>query len=463
MTAVWIFLLTGHVLGVVSASHSATWGVARDSSRARVGALLLLPYLFVPMYWLFVLNRSMATRRSRRARPGEANSLRSQLIARREKSESEHSAFFERLGALPISRGNSVDVLVDGEETFTAIYNRLGEARNYVLVQFYLIRPDSSGRELLQRLLELARGGVRVYLLYDPLEARPPAYLLNRLKEEGVVVCEHRPPGISHCNFRNHRKVMVVDGRYAFVGGFNVGDEYLSRERKTAPWRDTHFALEGPSVTDVQLAFVEDFVLAGERAPEVDWDAYQPVAGQTESAVVCSGPYHRVGRCRHVFLQALSGARERVWIATPFFAPDDAGVAALEQAVLRGVEVLILLPQASDVALADLVAWSYIEHLLPLGVGFHRSLQGSMHQKIMLVDNDIVIAGSANYDFRSFHLNHEITLWTRDALLNKRVETMLRLDLRAGRRLGAADLNSRGRVARWKTGFARVVDLLLNG
>lgn len=458
-----VALTFGHFVGLASAMHAAGRSFTRESRRVRVGALVLLPYLFVPLYWGLVLSRRIATRRLERAsRVRTEEVLRSSLSVCRTPSQDPVDPILQRLGALPMSVGNAVEVLVDGGETFLAIYERLQEAQSYVLVQFYLIRPDNCGQEFMHVLLEVLSRGVRVYLLYDPLEGRPPESLLETFKAQGGVAAEYCPDGLSCYNFRNHRKVVVVDGRYAFLGGFNVGDEYLSLQQETSPWRDTHFALRGPAVVDIQLAFVEDFSLSGET-PHVTWNAFEREVGSTDCSVVCSGPYHHVSRCRHIFLHALAQARRRVWLATPFFAPDEAGAVALEQAVMRGVEVIVILPRASEVAVADLLSWTYVEQLLPLGVKFFRFREGSMHQKVLLVDDDIVVAGSANYDFRSFHLNHEIVLWANDPSLNRRVEMMLLHDLADCRAIEREEMESRGVIEKIRTSLARVMDLMING
>ena len=253
----------------------------------------------------------------------------------------------------------------------------------------------------------------------------------------------------------------MVDGKTAFLGGFNVGDEYLSRDSDPV-WRDTHFVLSGPIVLSAQMTFLQDFISCGGEMPEVDWNAFEQSSGVSRCALVRSGPYGPYSRCCHLHLSAINRAQRRLWLATPFFAPDEAGLAALEHAVLRGVEVRVLMPGASDVGLADLAAWSYIEQLAPLGVRFYRFDEGAMHQKIVLVDEHLVLTGSANLDYRSFHLNHEIILWTEDPEFAREVEDMLLADFEYCHLVSSDEIASRSRWARGKTSLARMVDLVVN-
>ena len=235
-------------------------------------------------------------------------------------------------------------------------------------------------------------------------------------------------------NFRNHRKIVVVDGKAAWVGGHNVGDEYLGKSPKFGAWRDTHVRIEGPAVQAIQFCFVEDWHWAANVFPELNWEPQQAVDGKDEILTVASGPADNLETCGLMFVQAINDARERVWIASPYFVPDLQILSALKLAALRGVDVRILLPQKGDHRTVYLASFSYFQNTLPLGIKIYRYSAGFMHQKVFLIDSSYAAVGTANLDNRSFRLNFEITILNYDPQFIKEVEDMLSADFSRSRR-----------------------------
>jgi cardiolipin synthase len=229
-------------------------------------------------------------------------------------------------------------------------------------------------------------------------------------------------------NFRNHRKIVVVDGRIAYVGGHNVGDEYLGEHPKFGAWRDTHVKIEGPAVQSIQFCFVDDWYWATKTIPKLNWEPCKAVGGQEDSLVIASGPADRLETCGLMFVQAINDARERVWIASPYFVPDLQILSALKLAALRGVDVRILLPEKADHRIVYLASFSYYQNTLPLGISIFRYTAGFMHQKVFLIDSRCAAVGTANLDNRSFRLNFEITLLNYDSSFISEVEAMLSSD-----------------------------------
>jgi cardiolipin synthase len=367
---------------------------------------------------------------------------------------------------MPFTTPNEVQLLVDGEATFSAIFEAIDEARDYLLVQFFIIRDDGLGRELKDRLCRKAREGIRVYLLYDEIGSHSlsKAYV-RELREAGVDV---RPFWTTkgwrnrlQVNFRNHRKIVVADGRVAFVGGLNVGDEYLGRNPRVGPWRDTHARFEGPSVTCVQLAFLEDWYWASHEVPQLEWRPAPAREGRKRVLVLPTGPADALETCNLFFLHAIHSARERIWIVSPYFVPDHDILAALQLAALRGVDVRIMLPLKPDHKIVYLASFSYLSHLAMEGVGVFRYEPGFLHQKVLLVDDDLASVGTANADNRSFRLNFEISMVVADREFAGEVETMLERDFARCRRVTEEDYERRGLLFKLGVKIARLFSPLL--
>lgn len=355
---------------------------------------------------------------------------------------------FARLARLPLTRGNGARLLVDGDETFPAILKEIAQARRYVLVQFYILRDDALGQRMADALIERARAGVAVTVLYDDIGSFTLSRRYRRrLREAGVAISGF--PGRSllqrfRLNFRNHRKIVVVDGCVAFTGGFNVGDEYLHGTKKMGPWRDTHVRLTGPMVLALQRSFVQDWYFSTGEMPEgITWT---PVPDDDEDRVgliLESGPADEIETCSLFYAHAIASAEHRVWIATPYFVPDDAVASALQVAALRGVDVRILMPRQSDSVIFKFVPYAYLPEVGRAGVKVSLYEPGFLHQKVMLVDDVYAIVSSANLDNRSFRLNFEITAFLYDRDFCADVERMLEADFAESTPIGPDDLHGR--------------------
>ena len=296
--------------------------------------------------------------------------------------------------------------------------------------------------------MDKARQGVRVYFLYDEVGSHDlPAAYTEELKAAGIHVSAFNTRkgrgNRFQINFRNHRKVVVVDGRAAWIGGHNVGDEYLGKSPKFGHWRDTHVRIVGPAVLEAQLSFVEDWHWAVESVPELNWlpveagDASQPVL------IVPSSPADQLETATLMFLDAINFARKRIWIASPYFVPDDSIVDALQLAGLRGVDVRILIPDKPDHLLVFLAAYSYFAEAGRTGVRFFRYTDGFLHEKAMLIDDQVATVGTANFDNRSFRLNFEITAVVVDSVFAAMVGRMFETDFQNAREMDPRELDEK--------------------
>jgi len=340
------------------------------------------------------------------------------------------AAIAETLRKLPPLSGNRVRLLVDGEQTFPAIFEALDAATEYAVLQFYIVNDDGLGQELKKRLIAAARRGVKCWLLYDEVGSKKmTAHYYRDLREAGVrmhaFVTNRQMGRRFQINFRNHRKLAIFDGRSAFIGGLNIGNEYIGKG-PLGPWRDTHLKLEGPAVQALQASFVEDWYYATREV--VVLPVRPEPAGDQPALVFAAGPTQPWSINSAVYGEIISDARERLWIASPYFVPDPTLRSALAHAALRGVDVRIILPKGIDHLLPWLSSYTFYPAMRQAGVKIYRYQPGFMHQKVLLADDDLAIVGSVNLDYRSFMLNFELAAAVCDRGFARDVEKMFEAD-----------------------------------
>ncbi|GMU53776.1 MAG: cardiolipin synthase [Candidatus Xenobia bacterium] len=438
---VWFILtIITHLVGIASAAHAVLY--ARNSSAAIAWgiSLVTMPWMTLPLYWVFGRHRFVGYVQALRAgllrrsdpvvdrflRPLEGFRSRCQV---REKAQ----LGYERLARIPMTAQNRAELLIDGQETYESIFEGIEKAQRYVLVFFFILRADKIGKKLQRLLIEKANQGVPVYLMYDAMGSLflKKSYI-RELRAAGVEVVSFRSAPTREyyfqLNFRNHRKIVVTDGRAAWVGGLNLGDEHLGTNKFYGPWRDTHLKLEGPAVQGVQLVFQEDYYWASGRLLDLDWEPQPAAGGDTDALYMGSGPADELDVGLLYFVHTINCARKRVWIASPYFVPDASVIDALKLAAMRGVDVRVIVPLRWDLYFMYLAAFSYLPECEANGIKFYRFKPGFMHQKVMLVDDDIACVGSSNVDNRSMRLNFEGNAVMISRAFAQRVEAMLRHD-----------------------------------
>jgi cardiolipin synthase len=434
--AIFVFV---EVLGIAAALRAVMTARTAQGAVAWAIALVTLPWVSLPLYAVFGGRKFHGYRRARRSGDADIRALARRIegqfapVLRRGLSEQlQPFAALERLALMPFVGGNDVRLLIDGEATFAAILEAVEQARDYVLLEFYIVHDDGIGRALHAALRACCQRGVRVLFIYDPIGSHDlPAAYVESLRAAGAevepFVTTRNPLRRLQLNFRNHRKIVVVDGRLAYVGGHNVGDEYLGGVPELSPWRDTHLELRGPAAGAVQLAFLEDWNWAAGEIAELYWRAESVEPRDLPVLVVPSGPADELDTCSLLFTHVIGCARRRLWISSPYFVPDEPVLAALQLAALRGVDVRILLPGRPDHRSVYLAGISFVEDMRGSGVRMFRYRRGFLHQKVTLCD-DVGIVSTANLDNRSFRLNFEISLLVADAPFAGEVAAMLARD-----------------------------------
>jgi len=417
----------------------------RTSQGAIAWGILLItfPWLAIPLYWVFGRNHFFgyqeAMRHTYLQHHRRIHEIYSQLktyqVSLPEPLQA-LDALAQTLTPLAFTTGNQVALLIDGEQTYEAMLQAIATATHYILLQSYIINADQAGNDFQQALIDRAQQGVRIYVLYDEIGSkRLPRSYIRSLRQQGIQVSAfHANKGKGNrfqLNFRNHRKILVVDGTTAFVGGLNIGDEYLGKDPKLSPWRDTHMQVEGPGVQALQSSFLGDWCWATGELPEVSWEVFPTSDHNATALILPSGPADTLPTCQLFFLNAMNLAQTRLWIASPYFVPDESVLASLKLAALRGVDVRILLPNHPDHLFVYLCSFAYYHELQSVGIKLYRYKQGFMHQKIILIDDAIAGVGTVNLDNRSFFLNFEVMGFIVNAPFVQSVETMLKNDLAA--------------------------------
>ena len=445
-------ILLIHLLGIVSAIMALMSSRTSQGAVAWIISLLTFPYVALPAYWFFGRPRFYGYVSARGQRD---TVLRRVLVRYRANvepfvapSSNADIQAVEQLAMMPLTYGNHATLLIDGPATFESLFDGIDRAEQYVLIQFFIVRSDALGQRLKQHLKRAAQRGVRVYFLYDEVGSRQlnDGYL-NDLISDGVAVSAFRSSrGFKHrfqLNFRNHRKVTVIDGKEGWIGGFNIGVEYLGEDPRHGPWRDTHLKLEGPSVLGLQEAFWEDWHWATDEVISLNWMAETSSSTDHHVVIVPSGPADRQDTASLLVQQVIHSAKQRLWVTSPYFVPDQGVQDALRLAAMRGVDVRVMIPERPDHLLVFLSAFSFLPDMLRAGVKIYRYLPGFLHQKVMLVDNSAATVGTVNLDNRSFRLNFEITAFIPNQDFAASVEVMLENDFSQCRRVSIDEINQR--------------------
>jgi cardiolipin synthase A/B len=406
-----LFSLVGFVMAILLVARAAEQRRPVGSLFAWLFAILVVPYVGVPLYLVFggrKLRQRAAAKSRLSARPAAASGSLGPL-----------ATMLCASGAAPPTAGNELRVLDTGEQAFAEILKLVTGAERSIAVSTLIFADDETGRAIAEALVERASHGVEVRVLVDALfKFRASRRLLARLSGGGVQLGWFMPiwgwPWRRNANLRLHRKLVLVDGRAAVVGGMNLAREYLGPEPLTGRWRDLSVSLTGPAVRDLADVFASDWRFArgeaGTPAPAPLPELAAPPSGGVCLQVVGSGPDVESDRIYDALLSGIFTARQRLWIATPYFVPDEALMRALVLAVRRGVDVRVVVPRRSNHLTADLAGASYLRSLASEGGSVRCYGPEMLHAKLVLIDDDPAILGSANLDMRSLFLDYEIAL-----------------------------------------------------
>jgi cardiolipin synthase len=346
------------------------------------------------------------------------------------------SALIENAGAMPVQYRNNARVLTNGPSTFREIIKELKKAKHHIHMEYYIIRDDKLGRHIREILIDRAKHGVEVRVLYDGVGClKLTKGFFNPLKEAGGEIEVFLPikfPFLDYrTNYRNHRKILIVDGRVGFLGGLNIGDEYLGKSRAFSFWRDTHIKLEGDSVYSLQAIFLQDWTSATGRG--IDCSDYFPAHNVTTPKpiqIMASSPDSKWDSMQKLYVRLVSMARNKLYITTPYLIPDESLLTALKISSLSGVDVRLLVPGVPDKKIVHWASRSYYQELMEAGVRVYEYNRGFIHAKVIQVDDRVASVGTANLDIRSLHLGFEVNAIVYDEEVVRTLEEDFFRDLK---------------------------------
>ena len=449
------FILAGHPLTVwigwtwtISSIVLTTWIILQRkspvSTLAWIMVLNLMPVVGLLVYAYFGPQRIKRQRLKRWHKRAALMSREDVSALRAERPDVpawavQHARLIEAASGLPMSSAQSVDVLASGGTTLDALLREIDGARGHIHLEYYIFEPDETGSRLLQALIAKARAGVKVRLLVDAigspkLLSRRHRRLLDEFRAAGGEFAVFHPARLDRLrplvNLRTHRKIVVIDGHTGFVGGINVTDDENEHIRPDHAYRDTHLLIRGGAVRWLQYVFLRDWHYAEGRPPAPDEDLLPEQApGALPVQIVTSGPDSDTEAIHRAMIDALNMARERIWLATPYFVPTESALTALTNAALRGVQVKLMVPEKSDSRVVTAAARSYYKELQDAGVLVFEYHDRMLHAKTLVVDTLYGSVGSANFDNRSFRLNFEVMAVVMDRAFNQRLAEMFDDDL----------------------------------
>ena len=421
------------LIGLLLAADAVMRSRSSQGAIAWLFSLAAMPIIAIPLYLIFGRTRFHGYAEALR---DKESLLEDQTASWRATMKQEEialppdqahlEAVVTQLSGLGFSGGNEVTLLVNGAATYDAMYEAVEGAVSYVLVQFYIVKDGAVSRRLKDLLIHKASQGVRIHFLYDEIGCLKlsDSYLEElaaaSIQVSGFKTTQGRQNRFQ-INFRNHRKLLIVDGKIGFIGGHNLADEYLD-------FRDTHARIYGPAVQQIQLAFLKDWFWATREIPEFSSSVVKSKEQNYAAAILKTGPADHYFDCSVVFSSIVHNARQRLWITSPYFVPDDIMVRALQSASLRGVDVRILIPGKADHYFVELASLTYYDDMKKFGVKIYRYQEKFLHQKVFIADDWLAGIGTVNLDNRSLYLNFEATALIADTGFVGEVSRVLETD-----------------------------------
>lgn len=364
--------------------------------------------------------------------------------------------------------GNDVKVYIDGVEKFKQLIEDIRNAKNFIHIEYYIFKLDDLGKQIINELKKKVDEGLEVRLLVDGMGSKS---LRNKhiryIRDLGIkfhVFFPGRLPYINmRLNYRNHRKIAIIDGKIGYVGGFNVGNEYVNKGKQFKYWRDTHIRIQGEAVNELNKRFILDWDYAseGEIKDNKKYFLDQEEYGDIGIQIVSSGPDHKEEYIKNAYMKIINNAKKNVYIQTPYLVLDEPVADALKIAALSGIDVRIMVPGKPDHFFMEWILSSTMGELMECGVKIYRYQKGFIHAKTIVADGKISTVGTANLDIRSFQLNFEVNAIIYDSKIAKDLENIFNNDINDCKLVDLEEYNNRGRVIRIKEALIRLIAPIL--
>lgn len=449
--ALYVCLVAAIIVVILSENRSPV------KSLAWVTVLIAMPLFGVILYIFFgrsLRNKRMISRANRR-RLKRAERFRPVDINHQGLSENslQHVRLARAIGGALFYPGNHVTVFTNGTSKFAAFERDLAAARQYINLQYYIFEDDNIGTRIRDILIDRARAGVKVRLIYDNVGSfNTSRRFFNEMTKAGIEVYPffkvYFPPFGTRINWRNHRKLCIIDGEVGYIGGMNIADRYIDGGKDFESWRDTHLRVTGPVIGALQYSFAVDWSFMGRPLISETIDNNDPEPDGIGMQMVTSGPTSTWSNVELMFLHCIASAKHRIYIQTPYFLPTDGLLKALQTAALSNVDVRIMLPRRSDSRMLQLASNSYLTECLRSGIKFYFYTPGMLHSKSIIIDDDMATVGSANFDFRSFEHNFEANMFIYSKDFNNRMAEIFLADMRHSIRVMPANWRRRPYILR---------------
>lgn len=379
---------------------------------------------------------------------------------------------FRQLDNAPLIRRNAVEIITDGNDKFARMFADIKAAKHSIHIEYYTFYSDKIGTQLRDLLVQKAQEGVDVRVVYDAFGSHGTTnHWFKPLHDAGgktIPFVTSRNAVVSfRLNYHDHRKIVVIDGKIGYTGGFNVGDQYLGRAPKFGYWRDTHLRIIGHGVQLLQVRFIMDWNSSVNQTDRLTYDLkYFPapdkeISGTTSMQLVTSGPDSTTEQIKLGYIKLINAARRRVWIQSPYLVPDDAVITALRMAAAAGIDVRIMIPCMPDHPFIYRATQYYANYLHQFGIKVYIYNNGFLHAKTMLVDDDMASVGSANQDFRSYSLNFEVNTFMYDHSIVRQLADIFQSDMEESTELTDKMIDAQGRWLRFKQLFSRLLSPVL--
>ena len=366
-----------------------------------------------------------------------------------------------------LTTGNRLEILNNAIETFPALFDAIEKAKHHIHLEYYIIDNDKTGNQLKTLLIKKSRQGIQVRVIIDDVGSWGlPERYISQLRKNGVEIysfMEVRFPRLtSRVNFRNHRKILIVDGKVGFTGGINIADRYLEGVKKVGPWHDLHLKMEGDAVACLQVVFAADWYFVTRK--NLTGIKYFPPLSEEPGIPVqisASGPDSDWESISQAFFAAIANAKNRVCLVTPYLMPPPQIIAALKTASLSNVDVRIIIPEKSDSIIPRWSSFSYVEELLEAGIKIYFFQKGFIHSKYLLVDENFASIGTTNLDFRSLETNFEVNAFIFDESFNARLHKQFKADLRKSRAIRLKEWKQRHWHFKLRESLAHIISPML--
>lgn len=463
------------VIAFIAVGSIILYGSNPSRSLGWILVIIFIPFAGAIAYLLFGVNRRefkiFTLKRTVQRKLYDKKHLKHNLSKNKVLFESlEHRKLAELLensSKFPAIEGNRVTVLNNGADAYRTMFQKLETAKKFIHIQFYIFEDGDVLEKIYQIFKKKIAEGVEIRMIYDAIGSFGlKRKSIKKFKEIGVEAYPVMPIKFGSIlfaiNFRNHRKIIVIDGDIGFTGGVNISDKYVSSQSELGIWDDEHLCIEGPAVESLQNIFIKDYYFASNNEELLE-DKYHPVIenkGDSVVQIVASGPDSNYPTILYQYIGLIDIAKESIYIANPYFMPSRPLLEGIKMAALSGVQIKLLVPQKSDSILAKYSMQSYFKELLNVGVKIYRS-SNFLHSKIIISDNEIVSVGSGNFDHRSFEQNFETNALIYDKKVAKEISKNFLSDCDKSSLLTLKEHNNRAFYNKILEGFARLFSPLL--